>query len=130
MELIINKEEKNLDLEKLLNERKNAKNEEEFKSIMNKIVEEVALNSNFLSVVEFSKEPIRKSEHELVVNEDNQIQFLLISNEKDEAFIPAFTEFNEVKKWDEMKETDIKSISMHFDEYYSIIMETKIFQVL
>ncbi|RDW16452.1 hypothetical protein CWR48_16340 [Oceanobacillus arenosus] len=76
------------------------------------------LSANFLAPVVIEPIPENK-DGKTVLKEGTKINFIAINNEKGENFFPAFTDWNELRKWSD--KIDIQTFILTFKDYEEMI---------
>ena len=89
--------------------------------IMNLVYEEIAMNTKFLSVMLLSEEPEAKEDGSAEFKKDSLMQLPLLSAPDGAKFYPAFTDWQELKKWEDMKEP--KTLLITFDDYAAMVLK-------
>lgn len=123
-EVDVNKPLENPKLKALFSQKKAAKSEEEFDSVMNELCGEIVMNAHFLSVIKFSKEPESKGSNQVVVTKGTQIAFPMLSTQDNRKFYPAFIDWTELGKWSAMKDTKPKTLILSFDDYAAMVLDS------
>ena len=120
----VNKPQENPKLKALFIQKKAAKSDEEFDGVMNELCGEIVMNAHFLSVVKFSKEPESKGSNQVVVTKGTQIAFPMLSTQDNRKFYPAFIDWDELNKWNIMKDTKPKTLILSFDDYAAMVLDS------
>lgn len=81
------------------------------------------MEANFITPGNVSrpKNIAKNSGGNTVMQQQTQIQFQLIENQKGEKFFPAFTDQEEKAKWEQAKGKN--DVIMTFDSYYQVLSE-------
>lgn len=91
--------------------------------MMNLIYEEFAMNSRFISVILLSEEPVPNEDGTAVFNEGATMQLPLLTAPDGSRFYPAFTDKEEMAKWQDMKEPKTVLLSLH--DYVALVMKNE-----
>ncbi|MBQ6554927.1 MAG: enhanced serine sensitivity protein SseB [Firmicutes bacterium] len=102
------------------------KDEKSTISLMNEMAEEIVMNAHFLSVVEYDDANIQTNDNgNVIFGKDTRIGFPNLTGPDGHAYFPAFTNWEELRKWDAVKEGDVKAMILSFDDYYGMVMGSK-----
>ena len=78
------------------------------------------LSAKFLSpITQDSLQGCKNGESAL--KEDAAIKFIYLNDEKGNSYLPAFTDWNELRKWN--KANEIKTLILSFEDYKTMIFE-------
>ena len=122
MDINVNEPITNPKLVELLEIRQNAKTEDELRDCMNKTAQEIALNAKFLSVINVDEADIEHGEDgKATIKENSKIGFVNLSGPEGKPFIPAFTDWQELRKWETFKDGDVSTWVMTFEDYYAML---------
>ena len=58
---------------------------------------------------------------EAILEKNTKIEFISITNDKGETYFPAFTDWNELKKWNE--DSKIRTVIFKFSDYKKVILD-------
>lgn len=109
--------------DKLLEAIKNFKQNASTTS-QNLMVSEI-MQARFISPAIITPKPDKTGEN-VILKEKTTIQFNLIQNNRNENFFLAFSDLDELKKWQKSENSaDIQSVVLNFDDYASMIMSEK-----
>lgn len=89
--------------------------------IMNLIYEEFAMNTRFISAMILSEEPNVNEQGMAEFKEGTTMQLPLLTAPAGSKYYPAFTDMQELEKWEDMK--DAKTVLLSFDEYVSMVLQ-------
>lgn len=95
---------------------------ESYGEVMNQLYEEIVMNAHFLSVVQFSKPPVSKEGGTAVFQEETIMRFPMLTTEDKRDFYPAFIDWEELGAWEEIKNAQLKTLVLTFDDYASMIL--------
>ncbi len=85
------------------------------------ILEEVAVNAIFLSVIMLSQEPTDTGDGTAVFQKDSTMQFPMLTSTDGHCFYPVFTDWAEIYKW-EQRPGD-RTMILTFDSYAAMVLE-------
>lgn len=124
-EFDVNKPLTNPVLSELLNrwESANSQDEDAVNAIIEEIAKEVALNARFLSVVNLEEASTKISEDTVVLNKDTRVSFPCFRTDDGRAFFPVFTDWDELRKGEELKNAFVKTMILSFDDYYDLVKD-------
>ena len=92
-----------------------------------KVIEEVVMNARFLIPADFSDFPETKDGNtNITLNKDTIIHFHTVTNTEDQTFYLAFTDWDELKKW--QNDDNQKTIVLTFDNYASMVLKDDIIE--
>ncbi|MDE6313076.1 MAG: enhanced serine sensitivity protein SseB [Lachnospiraceae bacterium] len=91
--------------------------------LMNLIYEEFAMNARFIAAMLLSKEPEIDQEGKAQFQEGTTMQLPLLTAPAGSKYYPAFTDMQELVKWEEMR--DAKTILLSFDDYVSMVLQNE-----
>lgn len=96
-------------------------NTAENNKLMDAVATEIVMNAKFIAAVKFSCEPIKQDDGTYLLEDNAQISFLLLENEKFGKIFPLFTDESELAKCDAF--TDYYTIITDFDGVSGIIAD-------
>ena len=97
------------------------KNQKSDLELQNKILDEIIMRAYFLSYVFFDK-PIETDETgKGTVKEDSNVSFYMISSSDGKQFYPAFTDWEELNKWN-IGIDKIQTLILSFDDYAEMVL--------
>lgn len=96
-------------------------NKAENNKLMDAIATEIVMNAKFVAAVKFSPEPQKQDDGTFLLEDNAQISFLLLENEKFGRIFPLFTDESELAKCDAF--TDYYTIITDFDRVSGIIAD-------
>ena len=97
------------------------KNQKSDLELQNKILDEIIMRAYFLSHVFFDK-PIETDETgKGTVKEDSNVSFYMISSSDGKQFYPAFTDWEELNKWN-IGIDKIQTLILSFDDYAEMVL--------
>lgn len=123
MKVDVNKPLENPKLKELFKKLRAAKDEDGYVEVINELAEEIAMNAYFLSVISLSEEAEKQNDGTSVFKKDTTISFPLLTNQENKPFYPAFIDWEELYKWEEMKKEDLKTMILNFDDYIKMIID-------
>lgn len=91
--------------------------------MMNLVYEEFAMNARFISVILLSEEPITNEDGTATFKEGATMQLPLLTAPDGSRFYPAFTDKEEMAKWQDMKEPKTVLLSLH--DYVALVMKNE-----
>lgn len=107
-------------LKALLNKKANTPETEQL-DVLNEIFEEIAMNAYFLAVVDFGGTPIKNNpDGTKTLLKDTTISFAGLNLSNGTSWIPIFTDWEELRKWEPYKSGDVSTLIMSFDDVYSV----------
>lgn len=86
------------------------------------VFQEIAMNAHFLGVVVLSQEPEKTEEGRRTIKADTQIQLPMLTSMENENFYPAFTDWEELNKWQQVGERP-STMMFTFDDYAHMVLE-------
>lgn len=89
--------------------------------IMNLVYEEIAMNACFLSAVMLSEEPETNEDGTAKFKEGSVMQLPQLTAPNGAKFQPAFTDWQELEKWEDMKKP--KTLLLTFDDYAALVLK-------
>lgn len=95
-------------------------NQEKTRESHEAVLDELILNSKFLSPVTFTPSPTVDDSGNTVLKEDTQIQFQLLSNQEEQPFFPAFTDWEELRKL--CGPVNQQTLVLTFDDYAGMVL--------
>lgn len=123
MNIDVNKPLENPKLKELFAKRRQSPSAVESKRIMEEIIEEIATNAYFLSLVEFSVQPEKRENGQVVLQKGTSISFPMLTTQDGRQFYPVFIDWEEFGKWEAMKFKKPQTMIMCFDDYYAMVVE-------
>lgn len=87
--------------------------------IMNLVYEEIAMNARFTSVILLSEEPVPNGDGTATFREGATMQLPLLTAPNGTRFYAAFTDKEELGKWQDMVEP--KTVLLSFDDYVALV---------
>lgn len=87
--------------------------------ILNEILRDVAMNAQLLSVVVFSKEPEQNKNGTATIKEGTNMQFPMFATQDKLPIYPAFTDWIELGKWQDLKSP--QTLILSFDDYAAMV---------
>lgn len=94
---------------------------EQLNKYMDLIATEIVMTAKFICAVKFSGEPKKQDDGTYLVDDDAQMSFLLLENEKFGKIFPLFTDESELEKCDAF--TDYYTIITGFDGIAGIVSD-------
>lgn len=125
--LQINKDIDNTRLKNLLSKLKDQKTKEEQQMSLNMVAQEIAMNTKFVSVVQFSINPKKTADGEYIQQKGSKMSMPTLAAKDKKAFYPLFTDIEEMKKWkgqNELRTPD--TVLLGFDDFANMILDRKI----
>ena len=89
---------------------------------MNQIMEEIALNARFLAIVQFDR-PVASAGGKTVLEKDTKISVQMIQSQTGEVFIPLFTDWENLRKWEPFKDAKVETLILTFDDIVAFVNE-------
>lgn len=126
MEVDVNKPVENPKLTELLKqlaERREARDEQGFRNVMNQVAEEICMNAHFLALVRFSEQPRNNGDGTATFEKNTTIGFVMLNDGEGAAWHPAFTDWNELYKWQSAVsgEQPPQTLLLGFDDFAGMI---------
>ncbi|MDO5764740.1 MAG: enhanced serine sensitivity protein SseB [Elusimicrobiales bacterium] len=124
MDIDVNKPLENPALCALLRKRQtiNAADKKALNDCINEIVEEIVMNARFLVIAQFNEGNLTpRKDGQAVFNRNTVISFPFFGTES--PFLPAFTDWRELRKGHAYKETDVKTFIFSFDDCCTLLKE-------
>lgn len=90
------------------------------KDITNLIFEEIAMQANFLSIIELSEEPVANGDGTATFQKDSMMRIPMISTQDNKHFYPVFTDWGEIRKWTNCPSD--KTMILDFDSYAEMVL--------
>lgn len=90
------------------------------KDITNLIFEEIAMQANFLSIIELSEEPVANGDGTATFQKDSMMRIPMISTQDNKHFYPVFTDWGEIRKWTNCPSN--KTMILDFDSYAEMVL--------
>ena len=88
---------------------------------MNEIVEEAVTNARFLSVVHIDQENIKPDENgNVTFDQGTKISFVQLNGPENKPYFPAFTDWEQLRKWEAYKDGNVNTMILSFDDYFSM----------
>lgn len=84
------------------------------------VINEV-MRANFLSPVIITPLPEPDGDGKTVLKEETTISFHMITDNADNSYFPAFTDWDELRKWN--KEENVQTLISSFDDYAAMILD-------
>lgn len=91
--------------------------------IMNLIYEELAMNARFISAMILSEEPQINEQGMAEFKEGTTMQLPLLTAPAGSKYYPAFTDMEELQKWEDMMHA--KTVLLSFDDYAAMALPDK-----
>lgn len=88
------------------------------------VFQEIAMNAQFLGVVVLSQEPERTADGKVTIKPDTRIQLPMLTSMENQNFYPAFTDWDELNKWEQISERP-STMMFTFDDYAHMVLEDK-----
>ena len=118
----------NPDLMKLFDYKKKVdvqKEREKYTQVMNAILGEVALSAKFLCVVEFDDNGLEDAEDGTkIIKKDTQLKFPYLKSGDGQAFLPVYTDWENLKKCLDYDLDKIKTLVMGFDDIVAVATQS------
>ena len=93
---------------------------------MNELAEEIVTNAKFLSVINVDENDVETDENGNVrFKQGGRISFAFLTGPEDKPYFPAFTDWEEVGKWEDIKNGEVHTMVMSFDDYYYMTKENE-----
>lgn len=89
---------------------------------MGRLAEEIVMNAHFLSVIQLSEEPEPQSDGNAIFRKDSTISFSTIASQDGKSFFPVFIDWEELWKWDSMRNAQPKTLIMCFDDLAAMVL--------
>lgn len=127
MEIDVTKPVENPELSAMLKKRSQLSNDDVqgFVNCMNEIAREVAVNAHFLVVMNMDENDIEyKEDNQAVFKKDSKIAIGSLSSEDGKHFLPVFTDWNELRKWEIYAEGHVQTMIFSFDDLYTIVTKS------
>lgn len=125
MAVDVNRPVENPVLKGLLSDLSKASQEKKL-DIFNKVAEEVAFNAHFLLVADLGGAPLRHNDDGTAVfSRGAQIKFPMLTAQGGEKFLPLFTDWDELRKWESFSTGDVSTIVVSFDDIYAMASKEK-----
>ena len=88
---------------------------------MNEIVEETVTNARFLSVVHIDQENIKPDENgNVTFDRGTKINFVQLNGPENKPYFPVFTDWEQLRKWEDYKDGDVNTMILSFDDYFTM----------
>lgn len=110
-----NKPLENFRLNVLLKEAK----ENHTETAMNMLFEEIVMNAHFLSVIFVSEPPKTDEDGKVTFQKNTIMQMPMVSSADGKHFYPVFTDYDELEKWQQMKNPN--TMVFAFDDYAAML---------
>ena len=99
---------------------------ETMNACMSQIAEEAVTNARFLSVIQVDEKDITTDENgNVTFNKDAQIHFVLLNGPENKPYFPVFTDWDNLRKWEEYKDADVNTMVLSFDDYYTMVADNE-----
>lgn len=89
----------------------------------NALLDEIALNAHFLSVIVLSEEPEANVNGTKTFKAGSTIQFPMLTSQDNQTYYPVFTDWMELGKWQGV--TSPKTLILTFDDYASMVLQNQ-----
>lgn len=122
MQIECNKPLENPRLKELFALRRAAEDGEALRPIMEKLLSELVMNAELLSVIRLSQKPGIEEEASEIPSEAT-IGFPMLAAPDGGQFYPAFIDEEELGKWDSLEESGLQTIRLSFDEYAYMVLD-------
>ena len=97
--------------------------EQAIHDILEEIAREIACNARFLSVVNFEEDATQVSEDTIELNKDTTLSFPVFHTEDGRDFFLVYTDWEELRKDERMKNQSVKTMVLSFDDYYHLVKD-------
>lgn len=91
--------------------------------MLNLVYEEFAMNARFISVILLSEEPVPNQDGTTTFKEGATMQIPVLTAPDGSMFYPAFTDKEEMAKWQDMKDPKTVLLSLH--DYVELVMKNE-----
>lgn len=122
MGIDVNKPLENPKLKELFSLRNAGLPEKEYSDVLNQLLEEIVMNAHFLSVIQMSKAPEQNGDGTATFKENTTIGFPMLSAADGRKFYPVFIDWEELGKWEEMRNPPPQTLILSFDDYASMVL--------
>ncbi len=122
MDVDVNQPLENPELKELFRQLEGGQSEEERRQLMNRLLEEIALNACFLSVIQLSEEPESQGDGKAVFQRDTTMGFPMLTTQDGRQFYPAFIDWEELGKWEAVRGAPPKTLLLRFDDYAAMVL--------
>ena len=123
MKIDVNKPLENPKLKQLFAQRRQTESAVQAKRIMESLLEEIATNAYFLSLVQFSQQPEKNENGQAVFATGTTLSFPMLTTQDGRQFYPVFIDWEEFGKWEAMKYRKPQTMIMSFDDYVAMVVE-------
>lgn len=113
----VNKPVENPRLKELLGQWRQERNNE----LLHQVFEEIVIRAHFLSVIMLSEEPESHGDGTATFKQGTVIQFPTLTTQDENQFYPAFTDWEEVSKWQGITWPP-KTLILSFDDYVHMVL--------
>lgn len=110
-------------LKELFKCKRLARSEAEYGEAMNLMAREIVMNARFLSVIRLSEEPEGQGDGTAVFRKDAAMGFPMLSTQEEKRFYPAFIDWEELGKWEAMRDAAPRTLIMGFDDYAAMVLD-------
>ncbi len=86
----------------------------------NRVLQEIAMQAHFLSLVVFSQPPKDNGDGTATFEKESTMQFPLLTTADGSILCPAFTDWEELNKW--RREETPRTLVLTFDDYASMVL--------
>ena len=116
----INQPIENPKLKDLINDLRNADNTH-FAAVNEAIAEEIAMNAFMLAVINTDGAGIENNDDgTATIKRDTVLSFEFLADGKGRTFLPVFTDWDELRKWDKYKDSFVQTLILSFDDMSAI----------
>ena len=116
----VNKPVENPKLSTLLHQLKDT-DKDHIASLYESIAEEIATNAYLLAVIKMDPDSLeRKDDGSSVIKKGTTLAFEFLSTSDGTTFIPVFTDWSELRKWDKYKTASVQTLIVSFDDLAAI----------
>jgi hypothetical protein len=96
--------------------------QEKTDDLLNQVFEEIVIRAHFLSVIILSEEPKPSGDGTATFKQGTVMQFPMITTQDEKQFYPAFTDWGELAKWQNITSPP-KTLILSFDDYVHMVLE-------
>lgn len=89
-------------------------------SLLSQVFEEIALRAHFLSVATFSEDPELRGDGTAIFRRGALMQIPMLTTRDEKHFYPAFTDWEELGKWQSVTSPP-KTLILSFDDYADMV---------
>lgn len=116
----VNQPIKNPKLKDLINDLRNA-DDTHFAEMNEAIAEEIAMNAFMLAVINTDGAGIENNnDGTATFKKDTVISFEFLADSNGRSFLPVFTDWDELRKWDRYKDSSVQTLVLSFDDMSAI----------